>query len=178
MIIVTPIKPKAYRRQAIRDEILKEGARIGKDMSKSMREDVATWKHKPTFPVKVSSTTKKLVIDVTASGPNARIYEYVDQGTRAHNIFPRRAGGALRFKWGGPGSYSPKTEPGRGGATRAYQSGKIVFFKKVRHPGIKARRFGRNVARLWEAQIPRRLQEAINRGIKLSGHAYYERFGI
>jgi len=178
MIIIKPIKPKAYRRQAIRDEIKKEAARIAKDMEKSMRADVATWKHKPKFQTTVKATTKKIAIEILPTGPNAKIYNWVDKGTRRHDIPKKPGAKTLRFKWDGPGSYSPKTLPGRSGSTKAYQGGGIVYRKKVVHPGTKPRYFSKNVIRTWAAQIPRRLQEAINKGIKLSGHAYYERFGI
>ena len=162
MIVVRPIKPRKRNIRVI-GELGNEALAVSKEIKASLEEDVATWVHKPEFVARVTVTQRRIVIDVSATGDNAQIYEYVDKGTRAHDIYPRKRGGVLRFKWGGPGSYTPKTEPGRRGSTKSYRTGEIQHFKHVRHPGTKPRYFARKIRQLYSAELPRRFQEAINR---------------
>lgn len=55
------------------------------------------------------------------SGSNLRYAGWVNNGTRAHIIRPKKPGGYLRFYW-------PK-------------AGRVVYMRSVHHPGTKAYRF-------------------------------------
>ncbi len=61
---------------------------------------------------------------VTAGGPHGWLLPLILEGTRAHPIYPKKAGGLLRFQWDkgprGPGIY---------------------FFRKVNHPGTRPNDF-------------------------------------
>lgn len=85
-------------------------------------------------------------------------YGWIDKGTRARLIRPRRAR-ALRFAADSRPKTRPVTMAGSGGAA-GYP---IVFAKSVRHPGIKARKFSQQTKKHMDKQLPkimnRRLKE-------------------
>jgi hypothetical protein len=118
----------------------------GQWAKKKFVDITAGWKHQPTFQVVRTQYTVR--VDVT--GPNAKIFRYVDEGTRAHLIRAkgggrRRGSRLLTFRTG----YKPKTRPnntqykGPGVATGGFISKKVV-----RHPGTAARNFKRIVANM------------------------------
>jgi len=115
---------------------------IGKGAAQDLKAYVSAWKHKPTFEVVRTPQT----VSVKATGPNAKIFGYVDEGTRPHLIAPKRKRGVLTFKTG----YQPKTRPnnskfkGSGKATGGFRSAKVVH-----HPGSKARHISRIIANKW-----------------------------
>lgn len=113
--------------------------------AKKQFEDITSdWKHKPVFVVKRTPNT----VSVTVTGPNAKIFRYVDEGVAPHLIRAkgggrRRGKKLLTFRTG----YKAKTRPnattyrGPGQATGPWRSKKAV-----RHPGSKARRFKQIIA--------------------------------
>lgn len=118
----------------------------GQWAKKKFEDITADWKHKPTFTIVRTPNTVR--VDIT--GPNAQVFRYVDEGTRAHVIRAkgggrRRGSKLLTFRTG----YKPRTRPnnttfkGPGVAT-----GGFVSKKSVRHPGTKARNFKRIVANM------------------------------
>ena len=64
----------------------------------------------------------------------------LNYGTRAHEIVPRQAK-ALRFIWGGPGSYTAKTQPRMLGSGMGGPTGVETFRVRVWHPGFPGRRW-------------------------------------
>lgn len=165
MIVITPIKPRK-RNPRVLEELRKEAKAAAHEISYLMQEDTRTWEHKPKFKEEVIVSQRRVMIKVYPVGPNAEIYNYVDKGTKKHIIRPRKPGGTLRFKWGGPGSYTPKTMPGRHGSTKSYQRGKIVYRKIVHHPGNKGRYFARYISKHYTPTLRRRYKEAIIRAME------------
>lgn len=103
---------------------------------------------------------------VTPAGPNAKIWTYVTRGTRKHIIKPKRAR-FLRFMWGGPGSYIPKTKPGgQYGGPGMVQNGKSQFRKSVNHPGSRGRFFERRIVNDYTARYIGLMEKAIQRGLR------------
>lgn len=111
---------------------------------------VEPWKNKPTFVMQRT----KYTVSVKATGPNAKVWRFVDEGTPAHTIRAkgggrRRGKNNLTFKT----NYAAKTRPnntafrGSGQATGPFRSKKAV-----RHPGTKARGFTRIVRNEAEAE--------------------------
>lgn len=112
---------------------------------------VATWKKKPHF----YSTRQKNTIIVWTDD---KIYQYVNYGTSAHLIFPKRAR-ALRFRAG----YRAKThvrviKAGSGGSFGATR-----FSKGVIHPGTEARNFDQEISKKWDRVFPQIVDDELSR---------------
>lgn len=98
-------------------------------------------------------------------GDNARIWDYVTNGTKRHYITPKRPGYPLRFLWGGPGSYKPKT--GFGGQYRGpgrVVNGRMRRFMIVDHPGNKGRNFEKHFKRYINPAFRKETERAVKRG--------------
>lgn len=114
----------------------------------------ATWEHQPAFDIQVSAPGERVI------GTDDRIYSYLDQGTRPHDIAPRKPGGLLRFSASG---FRPKTRPGYIGSNKgATGSSGPVFTRRVRHPGITARGFATAIQKKWQRELPVTFQRAID----------------
>jgi hypothetical protein len=116
--------------------------RVGPALVKSFENVVKDWEHRPDFQAKKIIKPTQISIEVIPVGPNAKIFVFVDQGTRPHMIVPRQKR-ALKFQGG---TYKPKTlpSPARTGTVSGggrTTGGQTVFAKKVNHPGTKARNF-------------------------------------
>jgi len=99
-----------------------------------MYDDVADWKHQPTF--KASFSGGGLTVDFVPVGNKAgKIYGYVSGGTPPHKIRARRA---RYLVFTGKGA---KTRAQGGQRGRKVRVGQTVFARSVNHPGIKARNF-------------------------------------
>ena len=105
---------------------------------------VANWKNKPTFETRISVRPDKISMTVFPAGPNAGIYEIVDQGSPPHIIRPVRAR-MLAFNLG----YKSKTlaRPARTVSGGGKSTGPLVFAKLVHHPGSEAREFSQVIAK-------------------------------
>lgn len=140
------LDPDVYER-AIR-EGLKESADLVK---KDLDATVDTWKHKPTFTIKLTGYT------ITVS-TDSEIYGYVDKGTKPH-IITAKSKARLRFQQG----YSPKTSPGVIGSSEGGPSGDVLFRRVVKHPGTKARKFGKTIKERIAKVMPQRMREKIKK---------------
>lgn len=116
-----------------------------------------TWKNKPEFEITRTANSRIVSTDNV-------IYGYVNDGTRAHIIRPRRAK-VLRI----PQSSTPKTKPGVIGSGAGLRANAFFYSKAVRHPGTKARRFDRAIAKKWQREFANILQRAI--AFELRGQA-------
>lgn len=128
-------------------ESLKEADRIASGkIAEAMREGIervtATWssESKPRVRFEFDGAEVSMIVD-------GRIFGYVDQGTKPHDIAPKRPGGRLVFTYGGPGSYTPKTQPGLLASGPGGQSGETTYARVVKHPGTKARNFLEAIAK-------------------------------
>lgn len=110
-----------------------------------------TWSAKPDFVVDAPNAAERVV------GTNNKRYGWINDGTAARTIYPRRAR-RLRFMSG----FRPKTTPGTIGSDRGYRGGAVVYARRVRHPGIKARNFDEAIAQKWRGLFPNIMQRAID----------------
>lgn len=157
------IKPARLREDAMRLALLNGMRRMGTKIKADFEKTTATWKHKPKFEVMVSLTKPGPTVVVDT---NDEIYRYVNDGTEAHVILPKKAK-ALRF----PGTFTSKTVPGVLEARQGSSGGGDVFAKGVLHPGTKARNFDKMIARKWQGLFKREM-EAVMRDVAIaSGHA-------
>lgn len=102
---------------------------------------VRQWKNKPRFIRRRKSADKGVISSEVVGQGSPKvlaIFGYVDEGTEAHLIFPKKPGGKLRFQTGYSARTSPVANPNSG---TGEASGKTVFSKGVMHPGTEAREF-------------------------------------
>lgn len=143
---VIPIRPLSKRNDIRRIAEQSRGAvdaslnEIGQATKRDYEDVVSNWRNKPVFTVVRTRNT----VSIKISGPNAKIWVWVNNGTPAHLIRAKRAPN-LVFRGG---RYSAKTRPNntrfKGSGT---SSGGIVSKKVVHHPGTKARNFDRIIQR-------------------------------
>lgn len=118
------------------------------DLHVEKREDVVqdfSQKTKPKFTrsVKFDSRGVTLTVEVEEADESKPIWKWLDEtGTKKHPIAAKNAK-ALKFTWGGPGSYRSKTSPNpaRWGGPGVVQGGQTVFRQEVQHPGFPPRHF-------------------------------------
>jgi len=124
---------------------------LGVEAQILFEKTTATWTHQPAF------TNQKTRQGYTI-GTDDEIYKFVDEGTRAHPIYPVRA---KALRWTGP--YHAKTKPGVV-ASFAGGHGRIVVFAKYvkRHPGTKARGF----SKIIRERIQRKAPDAMRRALR------------
>lgn len=135
-------------REAFSEEIKGEVVADFNDVTSDWETDV-------TFDARVEVQGGNIVIGI---GPrrNAKIWIFVDQGTRAHIIRPRRAK-RLRFQ----GGYSARTRPGRAHVGSGTASGDVIYSAGVWHPGTEAREFTATILDKWRPAIAQVIREAI-----------------
>lgn len=166
-----PARPEIVYKH-IRERVLKELEVVGQSHVAERNEIVRDFKHKPRFGYRTRIAGSQIRLEVFVTNPEdkvgkswnvGKLWDALDRtGTRPHPIpkQPKPAGKWLRFKWGGPGSYKPKTV--RGGLFRGpgkVVGGKTVYFKQVQHPGFKPRKFteriNKDLRRLFLTQAER-----------------------
>ena len=113
-----------------------------------------TWKKRPTFKIKSQTGRREISTDDT-------VYKFVDGGTKAHPIKPRRAK-ALRYQ----GKYKAKTRVRVIGSSGGGKSGAFVVRKSVKHPGTKARKFSDEIGKKWVKLYPKQIQRSIDAVLK------------
>jgi len=165
-ISMKPILPKAMKINDVRLEMLNALRKSGRHMKKDFNATTKTWKNKPEFEMAISlKTPPGPSVSVTTEN---EIYGYVDKGTKGpYEIRPKKPGGVLVFH---PLSM-PKTLPGIIGSGPGSTGADTAFAKKVIHPGIKARRFSKEIAKAHTPKFARLLNEALAKGIRKSGHS-------
>lgn len=120
---------------------------------RDLEATVRTWNKKPTFDVTITRTGDDY--SVTA-GTDNEIYGYVDGGTKAHAIRPKRSK-YLRFSSG----YKAKTRVGIIGSNDGGSSGDDVFSKGVWHPGFPGRKFTETIQKRRQTTVAQEISSGI-----------------
>ena len=163
-LVMTPIIPAKFNEAAFWEEIASEVQKVTKEIKKDFEGTVKTWKTKVVFEDLIEVGPDAVTIYV---GTDNEIYGWVDKGTRPHRIEPK---GNYPLAWRS-GYTGPKTKPGSlKSVNRGKATGPYVFAKGVNHPGTKARGFSEMIAKKWERILPKRMQKALDRAAKASGH--------
>lgn len=132
---------------------------------------VSDWDHKPRFRLTRIARPELVSVTIEPTGDNARIFNYVDQGTDGPYPIPKfirpatqtSAGSMLTFRTG----YNARTAPvakhhqGSGRAT-----GPFVSKPQVMHPGIEAREFIKTFNEDLKPTLDRRVDNAIRRATR------------
>lgn len=156
MISLKPIKPKttAAKLRAVEAAVKAQTQQSAKELVQDYEKTYQTWEHKPRPTVLVSTKGVSVRIDDA-------IWNYVDKGTRPHEIRARRAK-ALAFASG----YTAKTRPGSIIARNGGPHGESRFAQVVQHPGTKARGFTVRLRAKWKAKWPKDMQAAISKAVR------------
>lgn len=119
---------------------------------------VQGWKTPPAWDQEQETTSEKISMRVFASGSNADQYALVNYGSPPHPIYPKNQGGFLRFQ---PG-YRSSTSPGSLNSRAFVRSGNFISSRGVpMHPGFQPRGFDKSVAKEYEPQFQKDMQDAI-----------------
>lgn len=166
-VVVKEIKPERFNDKAFKKAILKTAEKYADELQADFEKTTETWEHDVEFEKIVDYEPKGPEIFV---GTDDEIYGYVNDGTRPHPIFPKKAK-ALRFQWGGKGSYTPKTTPRVIGSKAGGPSGPIVHRPYVQHPGTEGRHFDEEIERKHKSLFKRAMERAMSDARKAGGHA-------
>ncbi len=151
------IVPKQlFKIPLVRAEMFAEMGRQIDIMDRMYGATYRSWTHKPQF--KKSFRTAANFLEAKVSTID-QIYAWVDDGTKAHAIIPRRAK-QLSFD----AQFQPKTNPRIIGSRRGSRSGR-VHSTHVFHPGSKPRNFTKEIVRRRAAPYTQQMQAAIKRGV-------------
>lgn len=171
-LLAKPLSPKKFDDKVFMSEFRSVTTKLSYDIKKDFEKTVATWERKPKFTRMYQFSKGEIVIFVSTDN---KVYGWLDQGTEPHAIFPGIITGksnkkSLYFQWGGPGSYKPKTIPNIIDSGSGGPSGEMVNFAYVWHPGTDPRNFDDTIRDIWEPIFKRRIEQAISRANKASGH--------
>jgi len=170
-LVFKEIKPQRLKEAAMRAELVKGMKEIADGIEQDYQKTVATWGDKPKFE-QLFDLGPPITMLV---GTDNEIYGYVDKGTKDAAPYPIFAGiytgksskKALAF----PSQSTPKTKPnviGSFGGSR----GKVDTVRAyVIHPGIEPRNFSKEITKKWTPRFKRRMEKAMSRAAKASGHA-------
>lgn len=126
---------------------------LAMDIKADFQVTTQTWSDRPVFKI------KKDGIETTLIFTDSLIYFWLNDGTRSnYPITPKRPGGSLRFN----SKYKSKTRPNNIGSRPGGSSPPVRYAKRVIHPGIKARKFSKAIAKKWQRLAPNVLQRAIS----------------
>lgn len=129
-------------------------------VKEKLESAVQTWRNKPTFRTTTQvSGTYYSDIRVMPEGAGARIFRFVNWGTRPHWIRPRwnNAGGKLAFNT----KFSPKSTPNSLRASAGFSGPPVAFAREVWHPGTEPRNFHIEAGRQSQAEGSARVIERI-----------------
>lgn len=141
------------------------------DMIGEVETVVSDWDHKPRFRKRVQVSPAYVSVEVTPTGRNKQIFEWVDQGTDGPYHIPKfirpetqsAKPVLLKFRAG----YNARTAPtakhhqGSGSASGPWRSA-----HQVTHPGIEARLFLETLSLEQKPSLDRRIENAIRRALR------------
>lgn len=155
--------PSVMNARVFGDEMIRAMEGINKEIRADFEKTVATWDHKPRFgtSLKVSADFiigKTRTSPISGVKPPELIYYFISKGTR------------VRYAIMTP-DFEPKSRvrtidsfPGAGGLFRVDP--------RFENPGIEGREFDVAIATKHRARVPFRLQKALRKAVKASGHQH------
>lgn len=120
---------------------------------RDLESTTRTWEHKPKFAIFVEENATAFAV---FAGTNDPIYRYVDEGTKPHDIKPKRSK-YLKFS----SIYRPKGRTGVIGSQEGGSSGDDVFSQGVHHPGFAGRHFTVLIAKRRQKTIDQETDQAL-----------------
>jgi hypothetical protein len=155
MIVIRAIKGAPFKSSVFREEIIKAANEIKDDALADFKKTTANWTHKPKFSSKILTGASAGGVQVQVATDDA-IYRYIDEGTKVRYA-------TMSKDW------ESKTEPDVVGTFPG--KGRRLFINKKRpRPGIKARKFSKNIAKTTQKELARVTKNALARAARRSGH--------
>jgi len=151
-LVFKVIKPSRLKIAEVWYAIQAELEKVGKDIVKDFEKTTSTWTDKPEFEMLTDDNPPSVLV-----ATDDKIYGYVSGGTRVRYATMTNP-------------FQAKTQPGVIGS-RAGVGGVLFISKKRPRPGIKARKFEATIQKKWKSPFKKRMELALARGIKKSGHA-------
>ena len=153
----------AATNQAILRAWLEAMSETGDDVQKRYETTVKNWSRKPIWNVVIDVTSTFMAVKVSATGPRARIFRWVDQGTRGPYIIrAKNPSGVLRFQLGN----APKTLPGaRANVGSGARTGAWVSKMQILHPGIRKRGFTDDIREKAHPEFLGRIRQAYRHAV-------------
>ena len=156
---IVPIKASPFRIKGLVKDLRKTLRAEGKIDKRMLQKTTATWKGtKPRFKVIEKVSPQVLSVEVVPSGAGAKKWWWLQDGTKAHIIRPKKRGGRLFFRTG----FKPKTKIGKLKSGRGQRGKNLVVAKQVRHPGTKPRLWLQRVWSLRHRKLVRKLRHDFN----------------
>jgi len=154
-----PIYAKPFNIKGLKTNLRKTLREEGKIDKRMLQKTTATWKgSKPRFRVVEKVTPNELSVEVIPSGAGAKKWNWIEEGTKAHIIRPKKRGGVLHFRTG----FKPKTKVGKLKSGRGTRGKGWASAKMVRHPGTKPRLWRQVVWRKRNRPLLRKLRGDFN----------------
>lgn len=141
---------------------------------KAHNKVVKDWKSDVFFKSMSVVRPDYIALFIFPAGKDKAIYGFVDLGTKPHTITAKNAP-LLAFRWGGKGSYVPKTlpKPARTVSGGGYVTtpNSMRYTRSVNHPGNKAREFSKTIGKDSKPFIVKELENAFRRIARKTGYA-------
>lgn len=150
--------------QTVRQATLQAMLNASDDVQSTARDTTHQWRRKVDF--EETLTVDRLFIDILIkpTGPNVKIFQYVDLGTKGPYLIPKVpvVGRMLHFQVG----YSARTMPiAQYNKGTGQHFGAWVSKQQVVHPGIKARLFLQTYAKELIPSLQVRVQTDITNSL-------------
>ena len=156
---IVPIYGKSFNIKGFNAALRKTLREEGQIDKRLLQQTTATWRGtKPRFKVIERVTPEELSVSVIPSGKGAEKWNWLEEGTKAHIIRPRKRGGRLYFRTG----FKPKTKIGKLKSGRGKSGTNLVVAKQVRHPGTEPRRWRQVIHRMRSKPLLRKLRGNFN----------------
>jgi len=128
------------------------------EVRKLFMQTVQGWENQPNFLQKFVNSPNRISAEIWPSASNqaGKIYNYVNNGTPAHVIRPRRAK-MLRFQVG----YRAATRPRMLSSRAPSRFGEYASSFGVNHPGVEAREFDKTIVEEYTDTFVRDIQDVI-----------------
>jgi len=159
-----PITPKQYNVKKIRDRITGALLSEGKKQVEMLEQTVQHWKgNKPKFEATFDIDRKGAYLLVGPSGDTeaARIWGYLNDGTKPHIITPKRAP-ALAFRV----PYRAGSQPNMLKTRPSQRGSRWVRTQIVRHPGNEPRNWTEVVYKRRRDKLIRDVNHALVTGME------------
>ena len=152
----------AKQRKMATAEAVIEAKNTADELLQEHRKVVRDWTHKPGFRQQAYRNPNVYSIKIVPTGRYARIWYFVDRGTKPHEI-PAKNVPKLKYQKGYSARTAPVAKYNRGIGTA---SGEWGSAEVVQHPGTEARKFTETFIEELSPPFPDRIQAAIQLGIQ------------